>query len=55
MDIWESLIGAPPQGPEETQRIAQQLRRNAEYGLLGQLTGDRVLAPAGQGMRERSF
>lgn len=55
MDIWESLIGAPPQGPEETQRIAQQLRRNAEYGLLGQLTGDRVLAPAGQGMRESSF
>lgn len=55
MNVWEALIGAPPQGPEETQRIAQQLRRNAEFGLLGQITGDRVLAPAGQSMRQGSF
>lgn len=49
-DIYSSLIGAGPSSAQQQMIIAAALRKQKALGQLGQLTGDRVLAPLGQGM-----
>lgn len=49
MDLYEYLIsGAPKQA--EIPAIVEQLRKRRGFGELGQLSGDKVLAPFGQGL-----
>lgn len=53
-DLYETLIGAPPSGPEETRATAQQLRRQSDVGALGMLTRNKGIAPLGQVMMDES-
>jgi hypothetical protein len=53
MDEYSFLIGAPPD--EANQKIlADMLRRRRSFGELGMITGDRVLAPFGQGLTKQA-
>ena len=49
-DIYSAIIGEPTSDKEKLMMIANQLRKRQMLGQLGQLTGDRVLAPMGAGM-----
>lgn len=49
-DIYDTLIGAAPTDKDRAAEIAAALRRRRSYGELGMLSGDRVLAPAGERM-----
>jgi hypothetical protein len=46
-DIYSALIGEPPTEEEKLRALASQLRMRNNQGMVGQLTGDRVLAPFG--------
>jgi hypothetical protein len=48
-DIYSSLIGAAPTDAQRQAEIVAQLRRQRKLGELGQLSGDKILAPFGQG------
>lgn len=48
-DIYSALIGEAPKG-ERAALIAAALRRRNELGQLGQITGDKMLAPVGKGL-----
>ena len=52
--IYETLIGAPPSGEEETRATARQLRGRQELGMLGVITGDPVLGKLGAGMMNQT-
>ncbi len=52
--IYETLIGAPPSGEEETRATARQLRGRQELGMLGVITGDEVLSKLGAGMMSQT-
>ncbi len=52
--IYETLIGAPPSGEEETRATARQLRGRQELGMLGVITGDPVLSKLGAGMMNQT-
>lgn len=49
-DIYSALIGEPPTEEEKLRALASQLRMRNNQGMVGQLTGDRVLAPFGQNL-----
>lgn len=49
-DIYSAIVGEPPTEREKLQAIAQQLRKRQMIGQLGQITGDKVLAPMGSSM-----
>lgn len=49
-DIYEAIIGEPTSNVERLAMIAKKLRKAQLLGQLGQVTGDRVLAPMGQDM-----
>lgn len=50
MDIYRALIGEPPTEEEKLAALAAQLRMRNNQGMLGQLSGDKVLAPVGKGL-----
>ncbi len=55
MDLTQALIGAaPPDDSEDQRAIAAQLSRRNKLGLIAQLTGDKVIAPTGEGMLLRN-
>lgn len=54
VDIYRALIGAPPEQEEKQAAIADILRRKGAFGMVGQLSGDPVLAQAGQSMQNES-
>ncbi len=54
MDIYESLIGAAPTSPVEIAAVVEALRRRRKVGELGAITGDRVMAPVGQGLSKQA-
>lgn len=49
-DIYSAIVGEPTSDQEKLLMIADQLRKRQQLGQLGQITGDRVLAPMGAGM-----
>lgn len=49
-DIYSAILGEPTSDKEKLMVIADQLRKRQMLGQLGQVTGDRVLAPMGAGM-----
>lgn len=53
-DIYSALIGASPSSAEKQATIANALRRQNMLGQIGQLTGDRTIAPVGQGMVQQA-
>lgn len=53
-DIYAALMGEAPTDQESVAALAAQLRKRQSYGQLGQLTGDRVLAPLGAGMAKNA-
>jgi hypothetical protein len=48
-DIYAALIGEAPTDKAIQMKLAEQLRRQRLLGELGQMSGDRILAPFGQG------
>jgi hypothetical protein len=50
MDDYLAMIGAAPTSREAQEALANSLRRRRSFGELGQITGDKVLAPMGAGM-----
>ncbi len=50
MDPLLAMIGGLPSDQQQQQQVANRLRRNQDYGQLGMLTGDKVLAPFGKNM-----
>jgi hypothetical protein len=50
MDIYRALIGDPPTEEEKLQAVAKMLRARSNLGMVGQMTGDRVISPVGQQM-----
>jgi len=53
-NIYEMLMGAAPTKSDQMKAIADTLRQNRDLGMLGQLTGDRVLSPLGAGMMKQA-
>lgn len=53
-DIYSAILGEPTSDREKLMMIAQKLRKQQQIGQLGQLTGDRVLAPMGAGMSKQA-
>lgn len=51
-DIYSALIGEGAGKGERAALIAAALRRRNEMGQLGQITGDRALAPVGKGLSQ---
>lgn len=49
-DIYSAILGEPTSDREKLMMVADQLRKRQTLGQLGQITGDRVLAPMGAGM-----
>lgn len=49
-DIYSAIVGEPVSDQERLMAIAQKLRKQQQIGQLGQITGDKVLAPMGAGM-----
>jgi len=49
-DIYSAIVGEPTSDRERMMMLAQKLRKQQQIGQLGQITGDRVLAPMGAGM-----
>jgi hypothetical protein len=49
-DLYESLLSPAPTDPERIRKTAELLRQRRNQGVAGALSGDRVLAPIGQGM-----
>jgi hypothetical protein len=49
-DMYSALVGGAPTDQQSQMALAQALRRQSQLGQLGQLSGDRVLAPAGENM-----
>lgn len=50
MNDYLAMIGAAPTTKEQQEALANSLRRRRSFGELGQITGDKVLAPMGAGM-----
>jgi hypothetical protein len=50
IDIYSAMIGEPPTDREKIAALADKLRGRNMLGSLGQLTGDKVLAPLGKGI-----
>ena len=46
-DLYAAIIGEPPEEQVRLKALAAQLRGQQDYGRLGMLTGDKVLAPLG--------
>lgn len=54
MDAYEALISGVPQSQEEIKALVETLRRRRALGEVGALTGDRVMAPLGNSMRQQA-
>lgn len=54
MDDYSILIGAAPTKEELQKMTAASLRRRRSFGELGQLTGDKVLAPMGASLSKQA-
>jgi hypothetical protein len=50
IDIYSAMIGEPPTDREKIAALAEKLRGRNMLGSLGQITGDKVLAPLGKGI-----
>jgi len=50
VDIYSAIVGEPPTEREKLDALAKKLRGRSMVGQLGMLTGDKVLAPMGQGI-----
>lgn len=50
VDIYSAIVGEPPTEREKLDALAKKLRGRSMIGQLGMLTGDKVLAPMGQGI-----
>lgn len=53
-DIYSALVGEPVSDREKLAMLAQKLRKQQQIGQLGQITGDRVLAPMGAGIMKNT-
>jgi len=53
-DIYAAIVGEPPTEQEKLALLAQKLRNQTQIGQLGQITGDKVLAPLGQSIAGRA-
>lgn len=53
MDLYEYLISGTPE-QAQIPALVEQLRKRQQFGALGQLTGDKVLAPFGQGLSRQT-
>lgn len=53
-DIYSDIVGEPVSDRERLMMLAQKLRKQQQIGQLGQITGDRVLAPMGAGMVQQA-
>jgi hypothetical protein len=54
VDIYSALIGEPPTDQEKLKALAEKLRGRSMIGQLGQITGDKVLAPMGAGISKQT-
>lgn len=54
MDDYLAMIGAAPTSREAQETLANSLRRRRSFGELGQITGDKVLAPFGQNLASQA-
>lgn len=52
-DIYAAIVGEPPTEQEKLAALAKKLRGQEMIGQLGMLTGDKVLAPMGEGIVEQ--
>jgi hypothetical protein len=53
-DIYSAILGEPTSDREKLLMVAAQLRKQQQIGQLGQVTGDRVLAPIGAGLAKEA-
>lgn len=53
-ELYDALIGADISKTAKAKVIAEALRRRSDIGLLGQVSGDKVLAPVGKQMSQQA-
>lgn len=52
MDPYLALIGGVPTDEDRQRALASKLRRDRNYGMLGMMTGDKVISPVGKQLFE---
>src|SRR5580698_4135807 len=51
-DQFDAMVSGVPTDPAQQQALAQALRRQSALGQMYQATGDRVIAPLGEGLTQ---